>query len=288
MDDQNTAPRCAECEGGAGLKTCNACKEVKYCSVGCQRRHWPRHKKECKQHAANLHDKSLLNQPPRKEKYLICYLPIPFAYGDVSTFLPCCGKIICDGCCQSFWNSGNHKCPFCKTEVPTENKVIIDSVMKRVDANDVYALKYLGSKYATGSRGLRQDCNKALELWARAAELGSSEAHNATSDASLQGWGVEIDRKKATHHFELAAIAGHEKARYSLGWIEFESDRVDRAIKHRIISASSGHRGSMPDIQRAFERGLIQKHVFEQTLKAYDVSCAEMRSKARDGAARFR
>jgi hypothetical protein len=37
-DDQNTAPRCAECEGGAGLKTCTACKEVKYCSVGCQKR----------------------------------------------------------------------------------------------------------------------------------------------------------------------------------------------------------------------------------------------------------
>jgi hypothetical protein len=43
----------------------------------------------------------------------------------------------------------------------------------------------------------------------------------------------------------------------------------------------------MPDIQRAFKRGLIQTDVYEQTLKAYDVSCAEMRSKARDGAARF-
>jgi TPR repeat protein len=99
--------------------------------------------------------------------------------------------------------------------------------------------------------------------------------------------GVEIDRKKATHHFEIAASLGHEKARYNLGWIEFESDRVDRAIKHWIISASSGHSGSMPDIQRAFKRGLIQTDVYEQTLKAYDVSCAEMRSKARDGAACF-
>jgi hypothetical protein len=103
-DDQNTAPRCAECEGGAGLKTCTACKEVKYCSVGCQRqrRHWPRHKKECKRRAADLLDESLLKQPPRKEECPICYLPIPFAYSDMSTFLPCFGKIICDGCCHSF------------------------------------------------------------------------------------------------------------------------------------------------------------------------------------------
>ena len=82
--------------------------------------------------------------------------------------------------------------------------------------------------------------------------------------------------------------AGHEKARYNLGWIEFELNRVDRAIKHWIISASSGHGGSMPEIQRAFERGLVKSYVYEQTLKAYDVSCAEMRSEARDVAARFR
>jgi len=44
----------------------------------------------------------------------------------------------------------------------------------------------------------------------------------------------------------------------------------------------------MPEIQRAFERGLVQSYVYEQTLKAYDVSCAEMRSEARDVAARFR
>jgi TPR repeat protein len=76
--------------------------------------------------------------------------------------------------------------------------------MKRVDANDAYALKYLGSKYAAGSRGLRQDWNKALELWARAAELGSSESHNAIREVYLRGCGIEIDRKKATHHFERA------------------------------------------------------------------------------------
>ena len=63
--------------------TCTACKEVKYCSVGCQRRHWPRHKNECKRRAARLHDESLFKQPPRKEDCPICFLPIPFAYSEV-------------------------------------------------------------------------------------------------------------------------------------------------------------------------------------------------------------
>ena len=85
MDDLNTVVRCAECgEGGAGLKMCNACKHVKYCSVACQRGHWPSHKKECKQRAAKLHDESLFKQPLPKDDCPICFLPMPFAYQKVA------------------------------------------------------------------------------------------------------------------------------------------------------------------------------------------------------------
>ena len=46
------------------LKTCNSCKDIKYCSVTCQKNHWPKHKQECKQRAARLRDESLFKQPP--------------------------------------------------------------------------------------------------------------------------------------------------------------------------------------------------------------------------------
>ena len=38
---------CAVC-GGAGEFSCARCKSALYCSKGCQRRHWPDHKQQCK------------------------------------------------------------------------------------------------------------------------------------------------------------------------------------------------------------------------------------------------
>jgi len=88
MDDLNTVARCGEC--GAGLKTCNARKDVKYCSVKCALKHT----KEGKQHAARLHDESLFKQPPPKDDCPICFLPMPFACNEVAVFFNCCGNMI--------------------------------------------------------------------------------------------------------------------------------------------------------------------------------------------------
>ena len=288
MVDLNTVARCAECdEGGAGLKTCKSCKEVKYCSVACQRRHWPRHKKECKQRAAKLHDESLFKQPPPKDDCSICFLPMPIAYQGMASIYPCCGKIVCNGCTYSFWKSGSRKCMFCNTSLETEHENIIERMMKRVEANDAESMTFLGCQYANGHLGLRQDWNKALELWTRAAELGSSDAHYQIGALYYKGLGVEKDAKKAIHHYELAAMAGHETARCNLGVMDANSGNMERAIKHGMISASAGHGESMAFIQELFETGHVNSDLYELILKAYNDSCAEMRSKAREDAAYF-
>jgi tRNA U34 5-methylaminomethyl-2-thiouridine-forming methyltransferase MnmC len=56
---------------------------VKYCNAKCQKKHWSRHKKKCKQRAAELHDVALFKDPPAKEDCPICFLPMP-------TTLICC------------------------------------------------------------------------------------------------------------------------------------------------------------------------------------------------------
>jgi TPR repeat protein len=288
MDDLNTVARCAECgEGGAGLKMCNACKHINYCSVTCQRRNWPRHKKECKQRAAKLHDESLFKQPPPKDDCPICFLPIPFANENIASFFPCCGKMVCDGCVHSCWISGSRKCPFCNTILASEHEIKLERTMKRVEANDVNSMTHLGCCYDNGELGLQQDWNKALELWTQAAELGSSEAHYQIGTSYDEGEGVEKNMKKAIHHYELAAMAGHETARYNLGCIEYKSGNMERAKKHLTISASAGDMESMAAIKKLFERGLVQSDLYELTLKAYNNSCEEMRSKAREDAAYF-
>jgi len=94
--------KCAECgQGEENLKTCTACKLVKYCNASCQKAHRPMHKKECKKRAAELHDEALFKQPPPRGECPICMLPLPiFGEGGVSTvtYQSCCGKTICNGC----------------------------------------------------------------------------------------------------------------------------------------------------------------------------------------------
>jgi hypothetical protein len=38
---------------------------VRDCNADCQRNHWSKHKKECKQRAAELRDETLFKDPPR-------------------------------------------------------------------------------------------------------------------------------------------------------------------------------------------------------------------------------
>jgi hypothetical protein len=69
---QMTTNCCAECgkeEGGglASLKACKSCMQSKYCNAACQKKHWPTHKKDCKQRAAELRDEALFKDPPAKE-----------------------------------------------------------------------------------------------------------------------------------------------------------------------------------------------------------------------------
>jgi TPR repeat protein len=98
---------------------------------------------------------------------------------------------------------------------------------------------------------------------------------------------VEGDLKKSTFHFEAAAMAGNEVARFNLGAIESESGNMERAFKHWIISASSGYCYAMQNLRTAFEDGLVSIDTIESTLTAYNTSCVEMRSISRDAVIRL-
>jgi hypothetical protein len=164
---------CAECgeEGGVSLKTCKACMLVRYCSAECQRKHWPTHKKPCKERVAELREEALFKDPPPKEDCPICFLPMPieliccvslppatilsvpiydFAEENkelarvdmnMETYYPCCGKNICRGC-YSFCKSGNNdKCPFCNSDRGTKtDEEDVEEITKRVEANDPISL----------------------------------------------------------------------------------------------------------------------------------------------------
>jgi len=306
-----TTACCAECgeeEGGASLKMCKPCMSVRYCNAECQRNHWPMHKKECKQHAAELRGEALFKDPPAKEECPICFLPMPqillscmtlppatissvpiydFAmanealkFKDMEVYYPCCGKSICRGCMYSSCKSGNNKkCPFCNSnrgdKTDEEN---VEEIMKRVEANDAVAMGMLAHSYHRGLRGVKQNQTKAMELYIRAAKIGCSKAHNNLANVHHEGGNM----KKAKFHFEAAAMAGQEGARYNIGILEAKSGNMERAIKHWTIAASAGDYFAMHKLRTFFEKGDVSRESIDLTLAAYNNSCAEMRSKARD------
>jgi TPR repeat protein len=151
-------------------------------------------------------------------------------------------------------------------------------MMKRVAANDAASIYMLACCYFKGIVGLQQDRSKAMELYARAAELGFSKAHNNLGGVYDEGGYM----KKAKFHYEAAAMAGYEVARYNIGIMEVNDGNVDRAVKHLRIAASAGHYNAMHQLRTAFEKGIISRESIKSTLKAYNNSCAEMRSEARE------
>jgi tetratricopeptide (TPR) repeat protein len=200
-------------------------------------------------------------------------------------YYSCCGKSICGGCIDSFVKSGNiGKCPFCnsdRADKTDEGKV--EELMKRVEANDAGAMYILGSYYDHGQLGLQQDLERAIALWKQAAKLGSSKAHFFLGVYYDEGG----DLKRARRHFEAAARAGHEVARYNLGTMEHKSGNMERSVKHSMIAASAGDYNAMNNLLVDFEEGLVSRDVIDSTLTAYNNSCAEMRSEARDKAIRM-
>ena len=248
---------------------------------------------------------ALFKDPPAKEDCPICFLPMParilscislppatistvpiydfetanlrLAIKAMTHFYSCCGKSICTGCVHSFRKS--EKCPFCNSERVSEtDKEKIEEMMKRVEANDPASIYVLAGFHQHGRASLQQEQTKAVELYTRAADLGCSKAHNELGGIYNEGG----DMKKAKFHFEAAAMAGHEGARYNLGCLEKTLGNMERAIKHLGLAASAGHYEAMDILIICFQEGSITRESIDSTLAAYNSSCAEMRSEARD------
>ena len=180
--------------------------------------------------------------------------------------------------------SGNdEKCPYCNTErMDKTDGDRVEELMKRVEVNDAVAIYFLGNSYCHGDLGLLQDRERAMELWKQAAALGSSKAYYQLGCIYREGG----DLKKSKFHYEAAAMAGHEGARFKLGLMEGISGNNERAFKHWMIAASAGEYNAMNNMLVAFNQGLTSRATIDATLTAYNTSCAEMRSDARDASIR--
>ena len=242
---------------------------------------------------SNDDDDKLFADPPPKEDCPICMLPTPHADGLCGlgmVYMPCCGKTICEGCSKAEddeMRKGNIKkwCALCRVPIHCSDKDMLKRYHNRMDLNDADAYLQLGLAYGNGDMDLPQDINKANELLLKAAELGSCNAHALIATAYMKGDGVEKDMSIAIRHWNLAAIGGHEVARYNLGVCEYDEGNVERSYKHFMIAARSGHDDALKEVGEGYKDGHVTKDKYMNTLRAYQVSCDDMKSKQRDIAA---
>ena len=279
-----TIETCANCgkEGGDSLKACTACFMVKYCNRDCQIAHRKQHKKECKKRAAELHDEKLFEEV-ENEDCPICFLPLPLDIGHTQ-FQSCCGKIICAGCVYAIKISeGKDLCAFCRIPPPRSHEEDHERLKKHIKSGNAEAFSQLSGYYARGTDGMPQDRQKANELCIKAGELGCANAYYNLGVNYDTGTGVEIDKKRAIHYFELAAMMGHVWARHNLGCLE--GFNYDRAKKHFAVAARAGYKESLDAIKQMFMNELVTKDEYAHILRAYHERQKEMKSDAREKAA---
>ena len=157
--------------------------------------------------------------------------------------------------------------------------------MKRVEVGDAIAIYDLGVHYYRGNKGLRQNYQKAVELWLRAGELGCATANHNLGNCYHNGVGVERDMKKAIYYYELAATGGDPAARFNLGLLEENEGNVNRAVKHFMIAAGAGCDDSLRHVQLGYMNGHATKDDFEKALHTHKDAKDEMESEQREAAA---
>jgi TPR repeat protein len=159
----------------------------------------------------------------------------------------------------------------------------VEEIMKRAEANHAALICVLANFYQHGLNGFQQDHTKSMELYAKAADLGSSKAHFQLGAYYHAGG----DSKRAKFHFEAAAMAGDESARFNLGCMEAVSRNMEQALKHLKIGASAGDSRAMQTLLIAYENHEVSRESIDSTLIAYNNSCVEVRSEARDAWIQF-
>jgi len=128
------------------------------------------------------------------------------------------------------------------------------------------AFANLACFYEVGVWGLPLDKDRADELFLRAAELGSATARFNIGNSYYGGKrGVAKDMKKATYHWELAAMRGSLEARYNLGIMDIEKGNAT---------------GDENLLRRA-------KDDYGKVLRAYQKSRSETKSELREAVAKL-
>ena len=229
------------------------------------------------------------HERPEGDACPICFLLIELPMHEHATINTCCMKLVCNGCALAARRLGMlDGCPFCRTPFSNDNASNLAMIQKRVDKGDAEAIYQLGNKCYHGKLGLTKNVPRAIELYTKAAELGSVDVHCQLGMVYHTGDGVEEDKPRGTHHWQQAAMQGHATSRHNLGAVEYKSGNHDLAVQHWMISAAKmGDQESLDAIKDMFKEGHATKAQYAESLLGYRDALEEMKSPQREEAKRL-
>ena len=198
--------------------------------------------------------------------------------------------MLCLGCSVGYSEAAGDRigeikscCPFCRCPSTNNKREIKKRSEIRVEIGDVAGIYSMACKYKMGTCGVKEDRKKALELFFRGSELGSSGAYSHLGEAYLFGDIVKKDMDKARYCYELSASMGDVNSRHMIGYFDgwLQGD-MKRAVKHFMLGAMAGSLTCLREVQQGFNLGLVTKEESEKALQAFHMSYDSMRSDQRD------
>ena len=227
---------------------------------------------------------------PSIEECPLCFLPYPMNGVGSTTYMKCCGKIICSGCVLAMEEeeaklSKTGSCPFCRkprlSSYTDEER--IQMVQNRVDVGDAVSIFEMGTYHYRGLVGLPVDLEKAEEMFVEAAELGEVKAHHMLGDMYC-GHRKE-DMQKAMHHYSVAAELGYAPSQNNLGLLELYLGNGSSAMVQFSAAARSGLSVAMENLREGVAIGYITKEECQKLEEEYSRAVEAMDSMHRCSAA---
>ena len=143
---------------------------------------------------------------------------------------------------------------------------------------------HMGLEYQSGGSVLQSD-TRALEMYIRAAELGHNNAYALIAHCYEQGSAVEEDLSKSIEFLEVAAKKGSIYAHRRLAHFAVTVGMdLQKSYNHMKVAACAGCQKSMDNLMKVYKMKELPKEELAQTLRAFQASSNEMKSKDRDDA----
>ena len=239
---------------------------------------------------------------PPTEDCAICLVPLS-RRPECSTYMACCGNIICKACYKENAasikkqneESGGKKlaltCPFCREPEPTCADEDIARLQARCLQNDHNALVLVDDNYHTGEGGIVKDDLKALDYYIRAVELGSGDACGCIGNSYREGNGVAVDKERAALFVRVGALRGDVVARHSIGLSEYNDlGNHEIGIRHWKVAAEAGYQNSLDALKQIYNDAIgntpgkefIVKEYLESTYRACHEAQMEFKSEERE------